>query len=170
CAAIAGQGPAQQVRQRPRVTRVATPAGRARTARTTAPAAASRSRVACGARPTAPAPPAPRTGGDAADASALASGACASEMGAAAAGCGASADRRSGARTRAALRAREPTLGLPADRRRVAEARPACLAEHGQADPAHRPLWAGAEAFGPELAAIPAPASREHARLRLLHR
>src|SRR6058998_2755855 len=30
----------------------------------------------------------------------------------AAAGCGASADRRSGARTRAALRAREPTLGL----------------------------------------------------------
>src|SRR5205807_2286482 len=34
--------------------------------------------------------------------------------------------------------AREPTLGLRADRRRVAEARPACLAEHGQAHPAHR--------------------------------
>jgi hypothetical protein len=55
-------------------------------------------------------------------------------------------------------------LGLPADRRRVAEARPACVAEHDQAHPAHRPLWAGAEAFGPELAAIPPPASREHAR------
>ncbi len=58
------------------------------------------------------------------DAPALAPGACASEMGAAAAGCGPSADRRSGARTRAALCAREPALGLPADRRRVAEARP----------------------------------------------
>src|SRR6266545_2831774 len=47
------------------------------------------------------------------DASAQAPGACASEMGAAAAGCGPSADRRSGARPRAAHRAREPTLGLP---------------------------------------------------------
>jgi hypothetical protein len=68
------------------------------------------------------------------------------------------------------LARREPALGLPADRRRVAETRPACLAEHDQAHPAHRRLWAGAEAFGPKLAAIPAPASREHARLRLLHR
>jgi hypothetical protein len=50
--AVAGQGPAQRVRQGSRVTRVATPASRARTAATT-PAAASRSRVACGARPTA---------------------------------------------------------------------------------------------------------------------
>jgi hypothetical protein len=30
----------------------------------------------------------------------------------------------------------EPRLGLPTDRRRVAEARPACVAEHGQAHPA----------------------------------
>src|SRR5439155_13822710 len=96
-------------------------------------------------------------------------GACASEVGAAAAKSGSSADRRSGARTRAALRTREPTLGLSADRRRVAEARPACVAEHGQAHPAHRPLWAGAEAFGPELAAISAAAGSQHARLRLLH-
>jgi putative transposase len=40
-------------------------------------------------------------------------------------------------------------LGLPADRRRVAEARSACVAEHDQAHPARGPLWAGAEAFGP---------------------
>src|SRR5207237_1983842 len=37
------------------------------------------------------------------------------------------------------------------------------LAEHGQAHPAHRRLWASAEAFGPELAAISAPAGSEHA-------
>src|SRR5439155_15901007 len=115
--------------------------------------------MAGGARPTAPAPPAPRNGGDATDAPALAPGAGASEVGAAVTKSGPSADRRSGARTRAALRAREPGLGLPADRRRVAEARSACVAEHDQAHPARRPLWAGAEAFGPELAAIPAPAS-----------
>src|SRR5207245_4340701 len=100
-----------------------------------------------------------RTGGDATDAPALAPGARASQVGAAATKSGPSTRRSPGARTRAALRAREPTLGLPADRRRAAEARPACVAEHDQAHPAHRPLWAGAEAFGPELAAIPAPAS-----------
>src|SRR5207248_559035 len=114
------------------------------------------------------APPAPWTGGDATDAPALAPGACASEVGAAATKSGPSAGRRSGARTRAALRAREPTLGLPADRRRVAEARSACVAKHGQAHPARRRLWAGPEAFGPELAAIPPPAGGQHARLRLL--
>jgi putative transposase len=43
-------------------------------------------------------------------------------------------------------------LGLPADRRRAAQAGPARLAEHGQADPADRRLRAGAEARGPKLA------------------
>src|SRR5436305_478634 len=83
---------------------------------------------------------------------------------------GPSADRRAGARTRAVLSAREPTLGLRADRRRTAEARPAYLAEYGEAHPTYSRLWAGAEAFGAELAAIPPPAGRNHARLRLLHR
>jgi hypothetical protein len=170
CAAVAGQGPAQRVRQGRRVTRVATSAGRTRTARATPSAAASRSCVARGARSTAPAAASPRTGGDATDAFALAPGACASEVGAAAAGCRPSADRRSRARTRSTARAREPSLRLPADRRRVAEARPARLAEHGQADPAYRRFWAGAAALGAELAAVPATAGCEHARLRLLHR
>ncbi len=42
--------------------------------------------------------------------------------------------------------------------------------EHDQADPARQSAWAGAQALGTELARIPPPASREHARLRLLHR
>jgi hypothetical protein len=46
---------------------------------------------------------------------------------------------------------------------RVAQARSACLAQH---DPAHcdcRRAYTGAEAFGTELAAVPAPTGREHA-------
>jgi hypothetical protein len=61
-------------------------------------------------------------------------------------------------------------LALSADRRRVAEAGSACLAEHGQADHAYRRLWAGAAAVGAEPAAVPAPAGGQHARLRFLHR
>src|SRR5262249_48104718 len=40
----------------------------------------------------------------------------------------------------------------------------------GQAAPACQRSWTGAEAVGAELAAIPAPAGREHASLRFLHR
>jgi len=60
---------------------------------------------------------------DATNASALASGTRASQVDAAAAGRGPPARRWSGARARAALRTREPGLGLPAHRRGVAEAR-----------------------------------------------
>jgi hypothetical protein len=60
---------------------------------------------------------------DATNASALASGTRPSHVDAAAAGRGPPARRWSGARARAALRTREPGLGLPAHRRGVAEAR-----------------------------------------------
>src|SRR5439155_11647858 len=86
--------------------------------------------------PTAAGAPAPGTGGDATDAAALAPRTRASEVGTAAAGCRPSANRRSGARTRAAVCGREPKLGLSADRRRAAQARPALVAEHDQAHPA----------------------------------
>src|SRR5437588_12999227 len=81
-----------------------------------------------------------------------------------------STSRSPDTRTRAALRRRESRLGLPADRRRTAQARPARLAEHDQAHPARQPPWAGAEALRPQLARILPPAGRQHARLRLLHR
>src|SRR5919106_833651 len=133
-------------------------------------AAPSRSRLPCrtDANPAAAAPT--WLDRDATDAAALASGTRASQVDAAAAACGASARRWSGARAGAARRAREPGLGLPSDRRRVAETRPACLAEHDQAHPACQPAGARAEALRPKLGRIPPPAGREHARLRLLHR
>jgi transposase InsO family protein len=60
-------------------------------------------------------------------------------------------------------------LGLPADRRRAAEAGRARLAEHRPA-PAHLSgTEACATALRPEPGHVPPPASRDHARLRLLH-
>jgi hypothetical protein len=103
--------------QRRRTARVATSARRARPARTPALAAARRSCVACGSRPTASTAAASRTGGDATDASALASGARASQVDEAATKSGPSARRSPRARARAALRTGEPRLGLSADRR-----------------------------------------------------
>jgi hypothetical protein len=79
-------------------------------------------------------------------------------------------DRRSPARARVVLRARESRLGLCPHCARAAQARAAHLAEHGEADSACQRFWAGAEALASKLAAIPLPAGREHARLRLLHR
>jgi hypothetical protein len=76
-----------------------------------------------------PVAPAPRTGRDTADALALAPRACAPQVGAAATRFRPSGRGRSRARARVALRVREPTLGLPADRGRIAEARPARFAE-----------------------------------------
>jgi hypothetical protein len=48
-----------------------------------------------------------------------------------------------------------PGWGYPADRRRAAEARPACLAEHNPAHPLCRSLWASAEAAIPALSRPP---------------
>src|SRR6266571_8353968 len=78
--------------------------------------------------------------------------------------------RRAHPAARTALRAREPALGLPADRRRATEARLARVAEH-RAPPAARG-WsqAGAAALRSELARVPPSAGREHGRLRVLHR
>src|SRR6266487_143044 len=59
-AAAAGQTPAQRVRQRRRVARVATSARGARPAKAAPPTAASRSCLACGARPIASATASPR--------------------------------------------------------------------------------------------------------------
>jgi hypothetical protein len=101
---------------------------------------------------------------------ALASGTRPSQVDAAAAGRGPPARRSSGTRACSALRAREPGLGLPADRWRVAKARSARVAQHDQAHPARQPSWARAKALGPKLARVPPLASRQHARLRFLHR
>ena len=106
-------------------------------AATAAPlAAARRSRLPCRADAGPAAATPTRVDRDATDAFALASGARASQVGAAASKPRPSASRRPGARARAALRTGEPALGLPADRRRTAQARPARVAEHGQAHPA----------------------------------
>src|SRR5436190_8003359 len=113
CAAVTGQGSAQRVRQGRRIAGAAASAGRARPARTTAVAPTSGSCIPCGARPIAPVAPPPRTGRDTADALALAPGACAPQVHAAATRFRPSGRGRSGARARVALRAREPTLGYP---------------------------------------------------------
>ena len=63
----------------------------------------------------------------------------------------------------------EPALGLSTDRGRTAEARPARVAEHRTPAAARSRSWAGAEACRPELAGLPPPAGRGHARLRLFH-
>jgi hypothetical protein len=49
---------------------------------------------------------------------------------------------------------------LPAYRRRAAQARHACLAEHGRADPACRRAGGGAEAVGAKLAPVPRASRR----------
>src|SRR5262249_48081878 len=61
---------------------------------------------------------------------------------------------------------RESALGGSPYRGRAAQARPARIAEHGQADLAWQRSWARAETLGSKLAAIPSPAGREHASLR----
>jgi hypothetical protein len=73
--------------------------------------------------------------------------------------------QRAAGRPRVDGRVRELVLRFA----RATEARPACVAEHDQADPACEPAWSRAEVLGPRLARIPPPASREHARLRFLH-
>jgi putative transposase len=78
------------------------------------------------------------------------------QVGAAAGNARPSRRRRSGAPVGAALRARESTLGRSADRGRVAEARPARVAEHGTAAAPCGRARAGAAAFRPELARLPA--------------
>ena len=90
----------------------------------------------------------PRPARHAADAAALAPTARPAAMDLPECEGGAPVDRRHHARTRAAAGAREPPVGLPADRGRAQEARPSGLAEHGS--PAARPRgpWSGAKAFG----------------------
>jgi putative transposase len=58
--------------------------------------------------------------------------------------------------------ARETRAGLPADRRRAAQARRACLAEHRPTAPASRGTRAGTATHRTELAGVPAPTSSEH--------
>src|SRR5207247_4435047 len=77
--------------------------------------------------------------------------------------------RRSCASARAAVRARESALGLPADRRRVAEARRARVAKYGAPVVTRSRPAAGTRACRAEPAGFPLPAGREHARVRLLH-
>ena len=80
------------------------------------------------------------------------------------------ADRRRDPRAGASPRAREPALGLPADRRRAERARRHRLRHDGAEDPAPgraRPCRRASRAL---LARVPARAGAEHARGRLLHR
>jgi hypothetical protein len=133
-AAAAGPEPAQRVRERRGVARVAASAGRARSASAAAEVAACRSCGVGDARPAAAAAPAPRLDGEAADAAALAPGARAPQLDAARGALRAVRLSTVEVRELVVRLAREkPALGLPADRPRAAQARAACLAEHGEA-------------------------------------
>src|SRR5215218_7206896 len=81
-----------------------------------------------------------------------------------------SPDRPRTARTGRPARAREPALGLPADRRRADQAWLSPLTEHGPACAYLRWTRSRAAARSGELAGVPLLAGRQHARLRLLHR
>src|SRR4029450_8555079 len=73
--------------------------------------------------------------------------------------------RRSPGRPPVDPRVREPVGRFSgAHRRRPAQARRARPAGHNPPHPARKPARARAEALGVELAAVPAPASRQHAR------
>ena len=102
---------------------------------------------------------------DAADAAALAPRAGTPQLDAVEPAVGTSAGRASRARARAAPGTGESALGLPADRRRAAEARRACLAEHGPAAAPGRRARARAAAQRAKLAGVPPPTSGEHARV-----
>jgi hypothetical protein len=71
---------------------------------------------------------------------------------------GAPVDRRQNARARGPPGAREPALGLSADRRRARQARSVGLAEHGSPAANARRSGPGAEALGTFLARVPARA------------
>jgi hypothetical protein len=115
CSAVARSKPEQRVRQGRGAARVTTSARRAR-APTDAPLVGrSRSCLPRGAGAIAPASAPTWADRDAPDASALASGTRASEVDAVPAASRPSGGRGSGATARPAVRAREPTVGLPSD-------------------------------------------------------
>ena len=124
-------------------------------------------RCACA---TAPAPASVRARGHTGDAAALASRAGAQEVDLPAAQRRPSADGSRAARTGAAARAREPGVGLSADRGRAAQARLSPLTEHGSASACLGGPRARAAPARGQLAGLSAPPGGESARLRLLHR
>ena len=69
----------------------------------------------------------------------------------------------------AAAGAREPALGLSADRGRTERARHQRLGDDSGEDPAPSGTWPCRRAFRALLACLPASAGAEHARGRLLH-
>src|SRR6266511_787567 len=79
------------------------------------------------------------------------------------------ADRRGDPRAGAPVGAREPALGLPADRGRAERARHRRLGDDRREDPAPGGTRPCRRAFGAVLACLPASAGLEHARGRLLH-
>src|SRR6266511_375904 len=112
-AAVACRWSAQRVRQRHRVTGVATSTRRARTANGSPLAATGRSRLPRCARPSATAAAATGAVRDAPDTSALAPRAGSTQVGAAAREAGPAGSRSSGARAGPAARPRESALGYP---------------------------------------------------------
>src|SRR6266480_564608 len=68
-----------------------------------------------------------------------------------------------------APRAREPALGTSTDRRRAEEARPVGVRDLGPQPPQTPRRAASTTPKSPLVAGLPAPASGEHGRLRLLH-
>src|SRR6266508_1892367 len=112
-AAVACRWSAQRVRQRHRVTGVATSTRRARTANGSPLAATGRSRLPRCARPSATAAAATGAVRDAPDTSALAPRAASTQVRAAAREAGPAGSRSSGARAGPAARPRESALGYP---------------------------------------------------------
>src|SRR5207302_10318941 len=86
----------------------------------------------------------------------LAPRACATALDIGAREARAARDRDREARPGAAAGAREPTLGLSANRRRAKEARRLGLAEHGPAAAHQCGPGTRAEAHGPDVARVPA--------------
>jgi hypothetical protein len=166
CSAAACRTPAERVRKRRRVARVAASARGVSPADEPPLAPARRPCLPGGASASAPAMAPTRAARDAADAPALASGARSTQVGAAATKTRPSACRPSAAPARAPPRARKPALGLCADRGRAAEARLTGVAEHRQALAPCRRSRAGAAPLRPEPAGLLAPAGRERDRLR----
>src|SRR5439155_26798424 len=106
--------------------------------------------------------------GDATEPPALAPRARAAEVDAGPASAGSPRDRSEGAAVGAAARPRERALGVSTDRRRADETGLLRLGEHGAASARGRRARARTEASRVELAGVPAPAGRQHDRVRLL--
>jgi hypothetical protein len=104
------------------------------------------------------------------DGSALAPAAGQATLDVSAQAAGAAAARSSGTGTRRSTRAREPVLGLPANRRRTARPWHLHLRDVAADDPHPPRSAAGAAARRALMAQLPPPPRGDDARLRFLHR